>query len=76
MIGALKEWLRPRLGDRGIQLVRSMGRFRWVAKLHAVRAYGGRFRDRPLMLTRYVLFDPEYDNFTYELDNAEELIAS
>jgi hypothetical protein len=32
-----------------------------------------RFRDAPLMLTKYVLLDPEFDNFTYKLDNAPEL---
>ncbi len=71
-----KGWLKQSIGAHGVQLARGLGRLRWGKKLRAVRDSGCRFRDRPLMLVRYVVLDPEYDNFTYQLENAAELAAT
>jgi hypothetical protein len=48
---------------------------RWMKKTAVLRSYGVHFRDHPLVAARYVLIDPEIDNFTYELDNEEDLAA-
>lgn len=55
------------------QLVKRSGvnRMRWVHKARIVRSYGLRIGD---CLT-YVLFDPEAENFTYEIENGGELAA-
>jgi hypothetical protein len=49
-------------------------RFLWLAKFRTVRAYGVG-RKHPLLAARYVVLDPELDNFTYELGNEDELIS-
>jgi hypothetical protein len=72
----LKDGAKRLVGDRGVQTVRSLGRFRWIAKVNAVHTQGARIRDNPSVLLRYVLLDPEFDNFTYELDNPEELLQT
>ena len=48
---------------------RYLRRLRWIRKARAVRHAGG----SPLRWAPFVLFDPEPDNFTYELDNEDEL---
>jgi Methyltransferase domain len=48
-------------------------RLRWWTKARTVRAYGVDIRDREVL--RYILFDPELANFTYELANRDELAA-
>lgn len=76
MTERVKSLIKQLVGDRGVQAARSMGRFRYVAKAMGVRRAGVRFRDAPWLLTKYVLFDPEFDNFTYELANVDELVAA
>jgi predicted O-methyltransferase YrrM len=48
-------------------------RLRWWTKLRTLRAYGVGIGDPQAL--RYVLFDPELANFTYELANRDELAA-
>jgi Methyltransferase domain len=48
-------------------------RLRWWTKLRIVQNYGVKVRDRQTL--RYVFFDPELANFTYELANRDELAA-
>jgi hypothetical protein len=62
--------LPPAWQDR----LRRFGRFRFVEKSRIVRSYGVSFRQQPLLVARYVLFDPEVGDFSYELDNEHELI--
>ncbi|WP_445151318.1 class I SAM-dependent methyltransferase [Baekduia sp. Peel2402] len=76
MTKRVKSLIKRLVGDRGVQVVRSLGRFRYGAKIMGVKRAGWRFRDAPWMLTKYVLFDPEFDNFTYELANVDELVAT
>ncbi len=60
---------RDRLPRR--QLIRRAGinRFRWIHKWNTVRQYGHPVREH----VPYVLFDPEVENFTYEIENRDEL---
>ena len=53
--------------------VRRMGRFRFLLKARQVRLEGARFRDDPINVTRFVLFDPETHSYSYELGNVGEL---
>lgn len=76
MPGDIKQRSKALVGPRGVQTVRSLGRFRWLAKVRAIHRQGARIRDDPRSRLRYVLFDPEFDNFTYELDNADALVET
>jgi hypothetical protein len=60
---------------RAHSAVRRLDRLRWLGKLRALRASGARLRDRPSAYLRYVLLDPELDNYTFEVSNEEELAA-
>jgi hypothetical protein len=71
---AVKTTLRRRVGPRGRELLRRAGRLRWRAKYREARRNGANFRERPWRLLRFVLFDPEFDNFTYEVANETELV--
>jgi predicted O-methyltransferase YrrM len=53
--------------------LRSTYRFRYVRKAGILRHYGGSLADPAGR--RYVLTDPELDNFTYELANETELAS-
>ena len=50
---------------------RSFGRVRWIRKARVVRASGANIIDH----MRYVLTDPEVDNFSYDLANDPEVGA-
>jgi Methyltransferase domain len=54
--------------------LRRFGRLRWVEKARIVRGYGVSLREQPLLVIRYVLFDPEVGDFSYALDNERELV--
>lgn len=62
-------------GRRAVQRIglepRYLRRLRWISKARAVRRVGAPLRAN----VRYVLSDPEPDNFTYELANEAELAA-
>lgn len=54
----------------GVDL-RYLRRFRWIAKAREVRSV-----DAPLRANlRFVLSDPEYTNFTFELGNEDQLVG-
>jgi hypothetical protein len=55
--------------------LRRINRFRWLAKRRALHGFGVRVRERPAEALRFILFDPELDNFNYRLDNERELPA-
>jgi hypothetical protein len=69
---ALARRLPPSLQRPLISLHRS--RFNFVSKAQTLRRYDVSFRDHPVLATKYVLLDPEIDNFTYELANEDELV--
>ncbi len=53
--------------------LRKLSRFRFYQKVRRLRQYDVRFREQPGTCIRYVLFDPETENFTYDLGNIDEL---
>jgi hypothetical protein len=57
------------------QRLRGLNRLRWIAKLKILRHYAGRGQSTALERLLYVLWDPELDNFTYEIANEDELAA-
>jgi hypothetical protein len=52
---------------------RRFNRFRWIAKYRALQTYGVRPLSQPGTAARFILLDPELDNFTFELANEAEL---
>jgi hypothetical protein len=69
----IKSWLRG-LPPQWQERLRRLSRFRWLEKSRIVRDYGVSFRAQPLLVARYVLFDPDVGDFNYELDNEHELV--
>jgi hypothetical protein len=53
---------------------RRLSRFRWVAKYKALRRFGLEIRQHPVVAARFILLDPEMDNFTYEIENEAEFV--
>lgn len=45
------------------------------AKLWAMRQYAPAMRAHPIAAARFLLLDPEMDNYTYEVANTDELVA-
>jgi hypothetical protein len=54
---------------------RRLSRLRWAKKARNLCHYGADLRSEPLRRARYVLWDPEIDNFTYDIANRDELAA-
>jgi hypothetical protein len=70
LVGVVKR-LPPSLQEPLISLRAS--RFNFGMKMATLRRYDVGFRKHPLLATKYVLLDPEIDNFTYDLANESEL---
>lgn len=51
--------------------IRKLNRFRWDAKISALRAHGEPIHKH----LRFLLLDPEADNLTYDLANEDELVS-
>jgi Methyltransferase domain len=72
--GPLRKLLRqlpPQWQDR----LRRLNRLRWLQKARLARAYGAPFREHPLDVARYVLWDPEVGDFSYELADEGEFVT-
>jgi hypothetical protein len=52
-----------------------VARFRWLRKRKTLAHYGASLRSDPRAYLGYLLWDPELDNFTYDLANEDELAA-
>jgi len=61
--------------NRVYAAARETPRTRWLRKRFILHHYGVRIREHPVIGLRYVLTDPEVDNFTYPLSNEDELAA-
>ncbi len=70
MIKSLLKRLSPSVQDR----LRRLSRLRWLEKARLARYYGASFRARPWQVAKYVLWGPDVGDFSYELDNTEELV--
>lgn len=53
--------------------LRKLGRVRWHAKYRNLKGAGVTLREQPGTVLRHVLVDPEVDNYTYDLENADEV---
>lgn len=71
-MSAAKTALKRVVGPTGQRYARKLGRVRFVQKAHQVHRADAAVRDH----LRYVLLDPEVDNFTYENENEEELATA
>jgi hypothetical protein len=54
-------------------LRRATNRLRWLLKLRLLRIYQFPVLSRPVRALQYVLWDPEVESFSYDLDNLDEL---
>ncbi len=70
MIKSHLKRLSPAWQDR----LRRLSRLRWLEKARIVRSYEVSLRADPLLVARYVLWDPDVGDFSYELDNEGELV--
>ncbi|MGH2962361.1 MAG: class I SAM-dependent methyltransferase [Solirubrobacterales bacterium] len=52
-----------------------MNRLRWIAKYRIVRDHDIRLRDDLRTNLRFVLWDPELESHSYEIDNEDELVT-
>jgi len=68
----MKAWLK-RLSPAAQDRLRRLSRLRWFEKARIARGYGASPLEHPLALARYVLFDPDVGDFSYDLDNEDEL---
>jgi hypothetical protein len=69
----VKSVIKKRLPPSWRWRLRRLNRFRWYGKYQALRACGVKASEQPVAAARFVLLDPELDNFTYELENEDEL---
>jgi hypothetical protein len=69
VIKSLLKRASPAWQDR----LRRLSRLRWLEKARLVRGYRCSVRANPLGIARYVLFDPEVGDFSYEIENEGEL---
>jgi hypothetical protein len=64
------------LAGRLVRALRGLvARFRWLRKRKILAHYGASLRDDRRAYLGYLLWDPELDNFTYDLANEDELAA-
>lgn len=61
-----------RLGPEWRFRLRRLNRFRFFSKHRAFCRTGTTPRERPVLYLRYLLFDPELDNYTFELADEDE----
>jgi methyltransferase family protein len=71
MIKSLLKRLSPSLQDG----LRRLSRLRWLEKARLTRYYGVSLRERPWEVAKYVLWGPDVGDFSYELDNRDELVG-
>jgi Methyltransferase domain len=65
--------LSARLPEGVRQRLRVLNRLRWITKARMLRQYGREGNATRLQRLLYVLWDPELDNFTYDLGNHDDL---
>jgi hypothetical protein len=73
-MGMIRDQLK-RLPPEWQDRLRRLSRLRWLQKARIVRHYGVSFREHPWRVARYVLWDPEVGDFSYDLDNEDELVT-
>jgi hypothetical protein len=68
-----KARLKEAVGPRWQARARALSRLRWLAKYRLMRRTGARLRDNFGRNLAYVLWDPELESHTYDVDNLDEL---
>jgi hypothetical protein len=69
----MKATLKRTLPSAWQRRLRRLSRLRWVTKYRVLRTYDVRIRDDPWRNLRYVLWDPEVESHSYEVENVGEL---
>jgi hypothetical protein len=72
--GVVKSALKRILGPDWQVRIHSLSRLRWLTKYNLLHHFGHRLRDDPRVGLSYVLWDPETESFTFELDNEPGLV--
>ena len=67
--------LRRLIPARAVRALRPLNRLRWLAKAGQARRYGASWGNDPVGVARYVLWDPEVGDFSYDLANREVFAA-
>jgi hypothetical protein len=70
----MKRWLKNLIGPKWRVRAHRLSRLRWITKYRLMRSLGGGISLRRQLA--YVLFDPETESFSFELDNEREVISS
>jgi Methyltransferase domain len=70
----VKQFLKRVLSLAWQRRLRGVSRFRWLTKYRILGRYGVRIRDDFRRNLSYVLWDPELESYSYELDNEDELV--
>jgi hypothetical protein len=68
-----KARLKEAVGPRWQARARALSRLRWLAKYRLMRRTGAHLRDDLGRNLAYVLWDPELESHTYDVDNLDEL---
>ncbi|HEY3491322.1 MAG TPA: hypothetical protein VGK43_00120, partial [Solirubrobacterales bacterium] len=68
-----KTRLKEAVGPQWQARARALSRLRWFAKYRLMRRTGARLRDNFRRNLVYVLWDPELESHTYDVDNIGEL---
>jgi hypothetical protein len=68
-----KARLKEAVGPQWQARARALSRLRWFAKYRLMRRTGARLRDDLGRNLAYVLWDPELESHTYDVDNLDEL---
>lgn len=71
--GSVIKPILTKLGPKWRFRLRRLNRFRFVGKHRAFRRTGTSPRERPMLYLRYLLFDSELDNYTFDLADEDEL---
>lgn len=69
----LKDLIRGAVPIDTLHRLRRISRLRWITKRGILKHYGVRISDDPWRGISYVLWDPEVESFTYEIENEDEL---
>lgn len=71
---SLRERVKSRIPAPTRNLLRrQQARLRWVRKYQRARSFGRSLAHDPATVLKFVVLDPEVENFTYEIENEREL---
>lgn len=71
----MKELLKRTLPTAWRRRLRRLGRLRWMTKYGLLKAYDFKPWSDPFLAARFVLWDPEVESHSYELENEQDLVT-